>query len=326
MIKNKQLFAVLMLTLLSFSACVSSKQYNTLLLSKDQLQRDYDMLKGVQREKQLLTDSVMRQNDETRRLNTELEDWKTRFASLYSTNEEITQQLEQLRYQNQEILATSTGERDVLRRQLDEKLRDLDERERKMRLLEAQMKTSQGSVDELKNYLSEREKQIKELSDALKQRDEQMAQMRQSVTNALSGFNANELSVRQENGKVYVTLSEGLLFTKGSSAINAKGTDAVRKLANALVANPEINVTVEGHTDPDGAADANWILSTARAQSVLRVLITNRVDPRRLTAAGRAFYAPVAPNDSEANKAKNRRTEIILSPKLDELYNIIKTN
>src|SRR5699024_8631452 len=130
----------------------------------------------------------------------------------------------------------------------------------------------------------------------------------------------------QKNGKVYVSLSQNLLFATGSDRLDPKGVDAIKKLAEVLKNHEKIDIVVEGHTDDVGSVNRNWQLSTERALSVLKVLQDNQVNPDRLTASGRAFYAPVAPNDSDNNRALNRRTEIILSPDLSNLFKLVDEN
>lgn len=315
-----------LLAVLLLSSCVSNKKYSALLLEKDALQRDYDLLKNVRREKKELLDSVSRVNTKNNQLAAELDDWKTRFSSLYATNEEQKTQIETLRYQNEQMLQTSSGERDKLQKELNKKLKDLEEREKQLRALESTIKNQSSNLDDVKKNLTVNERKIKALTDEIKARDAKMNELRTKVNEALKGFTNAELTVQQRNGKVYVSLSENLLFAKGSSVVGVKGKDALAKLATALNANAEIEVTVEGHTDSDGTADNNWTLSTQRAMSVVRLLIAGKVDAKRLTASGRALYLPIAPNDTEANKAKNRRTEIILSPKLDNLYKMVQEN
>jgi len=145
---------------------------------------------------------------------------------------------------------------------------------------------------------------------------------------ALKGFNSNDLSVIQKNGKVYVSLSENLLFPSGSAVVNPKGVDALSKLAAVLNLNPTVSVNIEGHTDSipiKGRYKDNWDLSTARADAIVRILVdTYRVDPVRVIASGHAFYDPVESNSTPEGRARNRRTEIILSPKLDEMYRLLE--
>ena len=123
---------------------------------------------------------------------------------------------------------------------------------------------------------------------------------------------------------MYLSLSQNLLFPSGSDEIDWKGRQALMKLADALKSNPDIDITVEGHTDTDGTAAKNWDLSVLRATTVVKLLSSYGVPSDRLIASGRGFYAPIASNDTPQGKGLNRRTEIILSPQLDELYNLIR--
>jgi chemotaxis protein MotB len=122
-----------------------------------------------------------------------------------------------------------------------------------------------------------------------------------------------------------VSLSQNLLFKTNSDKIDNNGQLAIRTLAQVLTQNPDIEITVEGHTDSDGTADYNWDLSTARATSVVKLLASSGVDPKRITAAGRSMFQPVVENNSPENKSRNRRVDIILSPRLDQLFQIIRS-
>jgi len=145
---------------------------------------------------------------------------------------------------------------------------------------------------------------------------------------ALKGFNSNDLSVYQKNGKVYVSLSENLLFPSGSAVVNPDGINALSKLAAVLNLNSDVAVDIEGHTDSipiRGKFKDNWDLSTARANAIVRVLVNNyKVDPVRVVASGHSYYDPVDTNATPEGRAKNRRTDIILSPKLDEMYKLLE--
>jgi chemotaxis protein MotB len=150
------------------------------------------------------------------------------------------------------------------------------------------------------------------------------------MAEALVGFNSNELTVSIKNGKVYVSLQENLLFPSGSAKVNPKGVQALGKLAAVLNANPDINVEIAGHTDSvpirSNLYPDNWALSTARAVSIVRVLVKDyQVDPVRLIASGHSQYDPVQTNSTPEGRMQNRRTDIILSPKLDELYKLLGT-
>jgi chemotaxis protein MotB len=144
----------------------------------------------------------------------------------------------------------------------------------------------------------------------------------------LVGFNASDLSITQKNGKVYVSLSENLLFPSGSAVVNLKGKEALGKLAEVLNSNPDISVNIEGHTDSIPIRvkyQDNWALSTARSTAIVRILVSDyKVDPVRVIASAHSLYDPVDTNSTPEGRARNRRTEIILSPKLDELYKLLE--
>jgi chemotaxis protein MotB len=148
------------------------------------------------------------------------------------------------------------------------------------------------------------------------------------IKKALLGFNSDEITVEMKNGKVYVSMTDKLLFRSGSADIEEKGKEAIKKLADILNKNKDVSITIEGHTDNVPIKTAqfkdNWDLSVARATNMVRLLDeTYKVDAKRLTAAGRGEYVPKVSNDTPEGRAKNRRTEIVLSPKLDELYKIV---
>lgn len=150
--------------------------------------------------------------------------------------------------------------------------------------------------------------------------------------NALTGFEGNGLSISTKNGKVYVSMDEKLLFKSGSYQVDQRGIQALNQLSSVLAQNKDINVMIEGHTDNvpyngTGALKDNWDLSVKRATSIVRIIIQNKgVAPKRLTVAGRSKYIPVETNSTSLGRSKNRRTEIILTPKLDELFKILESN
>ena len=180
---------------------------------------------------------------------------------------------------------------------------------------------------EQQSKLSQSQQRLQQLETLLNQQKEASAQLKNKMTEALKGFNSNELSVYQKDGKVYVSLSEQLLFPSGSAVVNPKGVEALSKLAAVLNLNSDVAVNIEGHTDSipiRGRYQDNWDLSTARANSIVRILVNNyKVDPTRVISSGHSYYEPVASNATAEGRSKNRRTEIILSPKLDEMYKLL---
>ena len=176
--------------------------------------------------------------------------------------------------------------------------------------------------------LEQERKRLAQMRHLMDQQRQAIEGLRQKMTNALVNFRPEELTVTVKNGKVYVSLQENLLFPSGSAVVNPKGKDALGTLAQVLNQNPDITVLIEGHTDSipiKGRYEDNWALSTARATSIVRILTdTYNVDPIRVTASGRSKYEPVDSNETAEGRARNRRTEIILSPKLEELMRLLE--
>ncbi len=189
---------------------------------------------------------------------------------------------------------------------------------------------SSSEINKLAADLQKREARLKEVEDVLRKRDEATNALRDKLQKALLGFQQSGLTVEIRNGKVYVSLSDKLLFDTGSIVIDDKGKQALTELAKVLKSQPEINIAVEGHTDNQKVANLgqikdNWDLSVLRATSVVRFLTdVEKIDSKRLTATGKGQYQPLALSNSAEDRSKNRRIEIVLSPKLDELYDLIK--
>jgi chemotaxis protein MotB len=186
--------------------------------------------------------------------------------------------------------------------------------------------------DSLSNSLQEREKKVKELEQVLANKDKAVQNLKNKITNALLNFKENDLTVKVKNGKVYVSLSEQLLFASGSIEVDTKGVGALQQLAKALKDQKDIQMMIEGHTDnvpiskKSAYMEDNWDLSVLRATSISKILINAGMSPKQITAAGKGEFSPLAANDMAQNKQKNRRTEIIVTPNLDELFKILDAN
>jgi chemotaxis protein MotB len=189
---------------------------------------------------------------------------------------------------------------------------------------------SSTEISKLSGDLKKREQRLKEVEDVLRKRDEASNKLKEKLQNALLGFSKSGLTVEMKNGKVYVSLTDKLLFPSGSIVIDEKGKQALSQLAKVLKEQPEIIIAVEGHTDSQkinnlGQIKDNWDLSVLRSTSVVRFLTeTEKVPGIRLTATGKGEFQPLEANTTPEGRSKNRRIEIVLSPKLDELYNLIK--
>jgi chemotaxis protein MotB len=181
---------------------------------------------------------------------------------------------------------------------------------------------------ESKMTIADQAKRLKAFQERIQAQKDVMNNLKTSIADALMSYKPDELSVYIKDGNVYVSLQEKLLFKSGSDVVDPKGKEALKTLANVLKSTNDITVMIEGHTDNVPIKTAlfkdNWDLSTARATSILRLLTTeNGFDPNRITASGRGQFHPVASNETAEGRASNRRTEIILSPDLNELYKLL---
>jgi len=191
------------------------------------------------------------------------------------------------------------------------------------------LKQKTQELEEKEKLLAEREKALNELRDVIARQDSITKRLNDVLRNALLGFNSDELSVEVKNGKVYVSMSDKLLFKSGSAAVETKGKEAIKVLGGVLDKNRDIDILIEGHTDNVPIKTAiyqdNWDLSVARATSIVRILTGEyKIEPTRLTASGKGEFSPRATNETPEGRALNRRTEIILSPKLDEIMQLLK--
>ncbi len=214
---------------------------------------------------------------------------------------------------------------------LNAKIADLQKQLEGLNTNYASLRNNTSSeITKLSSDLEKREARLKEVEAILKKRDEATNALKEKLQKALLGFQQNGLTVEIRNGKVYVSLTDKLLFSTGSIVIDDKGKQALQELAKVLNTQPEINIAVEGHTDNQkvgnlGQIKDNWDLSVLRSTSVVRYLTElQKISPERLTATGKGQYQPIALGNTVEDRSRNRRIEIVLSPKLDELYNLIK--
>jgi len=301
------------------TSCVSSKKYNDLEGRNADLQRENrsmnEDLNSFRSNSEKLGNDLASLQKEYDAATTERNDLMQKYAALqknYSSLEESYDALEQ--NSSAAILENSRQNRELLA-QLDEKETDL--------------LTEKNRLEKLQKDLNLRSQRIDELESVIAAKDAKMNALKNAVSNALTNFEGKGLSVEQKDGKVYVSMENKLLFDSGSWAVNQEGRKAVKQLGSVLAQNPDIAVLIEGHTDNvpyggSGQLKDNWDLSTKRATSIVQILReNNQIYPQSLTAAGRGEYAPIAKNDSEAGKAKNRRIEVILTPKLDEITRVL---
>jgi chemotaxis protein MotB len=316
-----------------FFSCVPARQYQNLESRANENQKKYEELKDANR---LLTES----NVELEGKFGVLEDKYTWAVAEYREKaERLLTSKEQLKRseQNQEDLLRqlvkqqkgSARESKTLLDQIRKTQDNLNLREDEVVRLEQDLRRRLKKLDDLQNKIGRRDKRLLELERALAKKDEAVIALKNKVMDALTGFDNKGLSISNRNGKVYVSMDEKLLFKSGSYTVDVRGAQALKQLAQVLSANKDINIVIEGHTDNvpyKGSGDLkdNWDLSVKRATSIVRILSLNKgINPQRMTVSGRSKYLPIVTNATVEGRSKNRRTEIILTPKLDELFQIL---
>ncbi len=316
--KIRQLIFFIAGAALLSSCVVTKRKYDDLLAQKVKLEAD---LAQRQAEVEKLNAEVTELSSQVKKL---AEDTALMAADVQAKAERINQlnkEYEQLNtyYKN---LMSSSG-------QLN---RDLARQREQLLAIQQSLEQTRKTNDSLSASLAEREKKVKELESILASKEKAVNDLKARIQNALLGFKENDLTVNIKNGKVYVSLAEQLLFASGSTEVDPKGVNALQQLAKAIKDQRDINILIEGHTDnvpisrKSQYMQDNWDLSVMRATAITRILVKAGVLPRQITASGRGEYAPLAPNDTPASRQKNRRTEIIITPNLDELFKILETN
>ncbi len=269
-----------------------TKAKNKLELDQAALQKEYDKIKA-ERDK-LQTDYAAASNN-----------LKTLQASYSALEKNSDEALQANMTKNRELLA-------------------------KLEAKEKALATEQDRLNKLLADFKERSQRVAELEQIMAAKEAGMKKLKETLSKALNGFEGKGLTVHQKDGKVYVSMENKLLFNSGSYAVSPEGKKAVVEVAKVLAANPDIAVLIEGHTDNDkfagavGQIENNWDLSTKRATAIVAIMEENKgINKQNLTAAGRGEFAPLMANDTPEGKAKNRRIEIILTPKLDEISKML---
>ena len=297
------------------TSCVSSKVHKDLQSRYDALDAEANGLRKANSDYAIqvkeMGDKIDRLQADMKRLvadTTKLGEDKRQLQEKYK---KLNQQYEYVLENNSSLMAASAKENKELMEQLE--------------LLQSKLQAKEDS-------LRIREKRVNELEMALSRKDSAMQYVRNKLSDALLGFEGKGLSIYTKNGQVYVSMENSLLFASGSYAVSSRGQEALRNIAGVLADNPDINVLVEGHTDNDpyngtGLIKDNWDLSVMRATAVVRIMNdAANLNKKQITAAGKGEFSPLVPNDSAENKAKNRRTEIILTPDLSELAELLEAN
>jgi len=325
----KKALYVSILSAIVLSSCVPARKYQDLESKQKECAEELGKLKSrnadletlatEQHEKVVdLGDRVTRLKGDTTVLGKSLRMKERQYDKIDALNQRIQAQLESLQrgsaIENQRLMTDLNATRLELQKKEDE-----------LRLLEIELNQKKLDLDKLSLDLAAREKRVNELEALIAQKDAAVKALKDKVMKALMGFKDKGLTVVQKNGRVYVSMEAKLLFPSGSTAVNSEGKKALVELAKVLQTQSDLDVLVEGHRDSDKMKSSshpkdNWELSVLRATSVVKIMLnSSSMDPKTITAAGRSMYLPVDEND----KAKNRRIEVILIPKLDELFEMI---
>jgi chemotaxis protein MotB len=307
------------LLLFLFSSCiVSKKKYDDLLAQKvrmeaDLAERDAQLTK-LNTDLQHLDEEIKKLKDDTTNVGIDLRNANQKLSALEKEHEQLNSY-----YKN---LLSSSGKLN----------RDFASQQEQLLAIQQNLERTRRMNDSLSNGLAEREKKVQELEQVLANKDKAVQDLKTRISNALLNFKENDISVKVKNGKVYVSLAEQLLFGSGSIDVDAKGVTALQQLAKAIKDQRDIHIMVEGHTDnvpiskKSQYMNDNWDLSVMRATSITRILVKGGVASSQITASGKGEFSPLAANDTPQNKQKNRRTEIIITPNLDELFKILENN
>jgi len=321
-------------SLLWFASCVPARQF-TEMKTKLQACNEDGMRLSSENQKiaTQLTEIGAENKDLRKRISDLVMDTVSNGNSLRKLSHvysELTNAYEKLIASNEKTLSGNTEETKKLIGQLQETQLRLQKKEDELKLLEAKLNEKEANLNTVNATLKQRESKLAELQSILHRKDSTVNALKNNVSDALLGFKDKGLTVEMRNGKVYVSLEERLLFASGSTVVDSKGVEALKQLAKVLEKNADINVMVEGHTDNvpmTGLIKDNWDLSVMRATSVIRILTSSSaIDAKRLTAAGRGPYMPIDMANTHEARKKNRRTEIILTPKLDELFKVLENN
>jgi chemotaxis protein MotB len=303
---------------LAATACVSKKKYGEMEALKNRMQDMADSRTKAMN--QLKTDmaALQTQLNDCEEARLKLSNDTTR---LNSANRKMREDMSDLRQSRDQL-----GENyQKLKNQSTEKLRDLVDQ---MEVLQRDLNEREKRISEMETLLKEREGRLAEVEGKLRERDSLMNAIQKRVADALLGYKDQGLTVEVIDGKVYVSLSNRLLFASGSTKIDANGQKALAGLAAILKEQQDLTIMVEGHTDNMpvtnlGDIKDNWDLSVMRSTEVVRILVKNGVEPTRIIPAGHGEFIPKADGNNSDARAMNRRTEIVISPKLDELYQLI---
>ena len=320
--------------ILVLSACVTPKIHNSLSAEHESTksaltssEKKAIALAGNLEEKEGVIVSLQAQISELR--NDSVQNGKS-LTILQNKYDELSSAYDLLTSKNSRYMADKAKETKKLLEQLEEAQSELFAKEDELNKLSNSLGAKEEELKLAQEELEARSVRVTELETIINRKDSMVTALKQSISKALRGLEGEGLTIEQRNGKVYISLEEELLFASGKYTVNSGGVAALNKLATALASQKDLEILVEGHTDSiplsgKGLVKDNWDLSVMRATNVVKVLTKNpSLNPLQLTAAGRAEFVPIAENDTKEGRGANRRIEMILSPNLDDLFNLLE--
>ena len=333
---DQHLMSITVMLMLFFSSsCVSTTKFHELEDRNKTITEDRDRLLE-QNEKFSVDNAEMKAKlrafeEEINSLSMESDEAKKTYDQLSEDYNNLSKRYEDLQKTQDAVLSGHTRETQRLLNELQKTQEDMQIKENRLNDLEKNINDKMAEAEKLRLQLDERNRKLIELERILTTKDSIMRSLKNTIADALFGFQQDGLSVTIRDGKVYVSMEEKLLFKTGSIEVDPKGVSALKKLGQTIEDIPDIYITIEGHTDDvpvrtNPSYHDNWDLSVKRATSIVRILLENsNIDPERLIASGRSEYLPVDPRQTPDARQKNRRTEIIITPRLDELYRLLES-
>ena len=330
----RNLIVLFVLGLLFTSSCVSPKIHNGLLSEYDISQKN---LENKEKRILLLSDEVEELKYSVTSLKNKLSKMKSdsiqngsSLLNLQNKYDDLNTAYDLLSSKNSREMAKQAKETKRLLEQLEEAQNKLLLKEDELNKLSQTLSDRENDLNKSQEDLDARSKRVTELESIINQKDSILTALKNRVSKALKGLEGNGLTIEQRNGKIYISLEEDLLFASGKYNINTDGESALNQLSEVLANQSDIEILVEGHTDNIPLSGSklikdNWDLSVMRATSVLKIMLNNKkLNPLQLTAAGRGEHNPIANNDSVEGRKMNRRIEMILSPNLDDLFDLLE--
>lgn len=327
------ILGIIMIVISSFS-CVSGRKYGNMEDTSKHFMNERDAFKsdniGLEMQNRELEAKLAKLEKDISTVSEDIAKVESERDRAIDDYNRISSKYAELQSAQEDLIRGNVKETQKLLSELQAAQKDLQNKEDILRQLEQNLDAKKASLDELTFELEKRNARMAELEKILDSQKKIVEDLKSKVSEALLGFENNGLTVSMKNGKVYVSLEEKLLFKSASWDIDANGRNALKKLAGVLERNPDIQIMIEGHTDNvpynpgSGQLKDNWDLSVKRATTIVRELVSgSKIDPKRLTASGRSEYIPVDERNTSDARQKNRRTEIVLTPDLSELYELI---